>query len=199
MARTAEANQRLREAQRAKILKSASLVFARRGRAATMADVAAEAGISQGLAYRYFPNKEALFQELVEQTMRDLSVTMLHRLEQPGKPGERLFSLVSSMVESRRKRPEFYQMLEQALSDEAVSHRLHALVSKHAQTAQEQLRQLIVEGQAEGSIRTVDPDQLVRAIFVYLDGLARGFTLYGPEQFHQHFPDAEILLHMLRP
>lgn len=199
MARTAEANQRLREAQRANILKSASRVFARKSRTATMADVALEAGVSQGLAYRYFPNKEALFQELVEQTMRDLAAAMLRRLEQPGKPGERLFSLVATMVESRRERPDFFQMLDQALSDEAMSHRLHELVHRQARTVQEMLRQLIVEGQADGSVRVVDPDQLVRAILVYLDGLARGFTLYGPEQFHQHFPDAEILLHMLRP
>jgi Tetracyclin repressor-like, C-terminal domain len=72
-------------------------------------------------------------------------------------------------------------------------------VRKQARAVQEQLRQLITEGQAEGSVRAADPDQLVRAILVYLDGLARGFTLYGPEQFHQHFPDAEILLSMLRP
>ena len=69
MARTAEANQRLREAQRAKILKSASRTFARLGRGATMADVAAEAAVSQGLAYRYFASKEALFQALIEEAI----------------------------------------------------------------------------------------------------------------------------------
>lgn len=199
MARTEEANQRLREAQRANILKSASLVFARKGRAATMADVAEEAGVSQGLAYRYFPNKEALFQELVEQTMQDPAASILRWLEQPGRPEERLFALVAHLVESRRQRPAFFQMLNQALGDEAMSQRLHELVQRQAQTLQEVLRQLIVEGQAQGSVRATDPDQLVRAICVYLDGLARAFTLYGPEQFHGHFPDAEILLHMLRP
>src|SRR5262245_10565427 len=59
MPRTEEANQRVREAQRAKILDGATAAIARKGWAATMADVAAAAEVSQGLAYRYFANKEA--------------------------------------------------------------------------------------------------------------------------------------------
>jgi AcrR family transcriptional regulator len=59
MPRTEEANQRIREAQRAKILEAAWNVFARHGLTATMADVAAAAEVSYGLVYRYFVNKEA--------------------------------------------------------------------------------------------------------------------------------------------
>ncbi|MGZ3639543.1 MAG: helix-turn-helix domain-containing protein, partial [Ktedonobacterales bacterium] len=65
MPRTTEANQRIREAQRAKILQSARSVFARKGMAATITDIAAEAQISLGLAYRYFADKEAILSELV--------------------------------------------------------------------------------------------------------------------------------------
>jgi len=60
MPRTPEANQRIREAQRAKILESARSVFARKGMEATITDIAAEAQISLGLAYRYFADKEAI-------------------------------------------------------------------------------------------------------------------------------------------
>ena len=199
MPRTEAANQRIREEQREKILEAARRVFARKGRAATMADVANEANVSQGLAYRYFANKEAIFHELVEQAVQAGPAALQRRLERPGTPGERLFLWVSSMVESRRERPEFFQLFDQVLSDEAMPHGLRQLVQGYARTVQDQLRHLIVEGQAEGSVRVADPDQLVRAILVYLDGLARGYTLYGPEQFNQHFPDAEILLRMLKP
>ena len=71
MPRTPEANQRLREAQRTKILASARSVFARKGMEATITDIAAEAQISLGLAYRYFADKEAIFSELVKQTVPD--------------------------------------------------------------------------------------------------------------------------------
>jgi AcrR family transcriptional regulator len=71
MPRTPEANQRIREAQRAKILESARSVFARKGMETTITDIAAEAQISLGLAYRYFADKEAIFSELVKQTVPD--------------------------------------------------------------------------------------------------------------------------------
>jgi len=62
MPRTAEANQLLKDARREAILAAARKVFAANGVGATrVSDIAAEARISQGLVYHYFPNKEALF------------------------------------------------------------------------------------------------------------------------------------------
>lgn len=60
MSRTPEAKQRLREAQRVKILESARRVFARKGMEATIMDIAAEAQISLGLAYRYWASGDPL-------------------------------------------------------------------------------------------------------------------------------------------
>src|SRR5579884_2940650 len=153
MPRTEAANQRIREEQREKILEAARRVFARKGRAATMVDVATEAGVSQGLAYRYFASKEAIFHELLQQAMQAGPATLQRLLEEPGSPGERLFLVVSKMVESRRERPEFFQLFDQVLSDEAMPHDLRQLVRRNVRTVQEQLRQLIVEAQAEGSVR----------------------------------------------
>ncbi len=53
---------------RALILKTALDLFAQKGyEAATMRDIAQEAGVSLGLAYRYFESKEALLLVLYEQ------------------------------------------------------------------------------------------------------------------------------------
>ena len=64
MPRSEEAWQRIREEQRTHILEAAKRVFARKGPAATMDDIAAESSVSHGLAYRYFANKEAIFSAL---------------------------------------------------------------------------------------------------------------------------------------
>jgi AcrR family transcriptional regulator len=199
MARTAEANQRLREAQRARILKSASRVFARMGRATTMADVAAEAGISQGLAYRYFASKEALFQALIEQAIRTDSTGLYSFLEMDGSPGERLALLISHLVESRRERPDFYQMLHQVQNAETTPADLRALIRQRGQDFSDVMRQLIVEGQATGEIARGDPAQLVTAIAACLEGLTRFALLDDLEGFRHSWPDAEILLRMLKP
>jgi AcrR family transcriptional regulator len=197
MPRTEEAKQRIREEQRTRILEAARRVFARKGLGATVDDVAAEAAVSHGLAYRYFANKEAIFSALVVQALQAPSAGLQRFLEMPGTPGERLALLVSGFVESRQH-PESYQLLDQVLSSEATPDELREVVHRRGQELQGVLRQLIVEGQATREVAAGDPDQLVRAIFACLDGLIRWAT-YDPEHYHEHFPDANIFLRMLKP
>ena len=60
------------DARTGDILAAAVALFASRGiEKTTMADVAAEAGISTGAIYRYFPGKEALLAAGFEREMRD--------------------------------------------------------------------------------------------------------------------------------
>jgi AcrR family transcriptional regulator len=199
MPRTEEENQRIRAEQRAKILDAARKVFARKGRAATMAEVAAEAEVSQGLAYRYFTSKEALFNTLIEQMVQSGPPAVQLILEMPGTPGERLDLMISRVVESRRERPEFHQIFFQMIIDETIPNDLRELVSKQGQTFQEVMRQLIVEGQATGEVAAGDPDQLVAAVMACFLGLWSGMALHDPKEVKKHFPDARIILRMLRP
>ena len=198
MPRTEEANQRIREEQRAKILDGARKVFARKGLAATMADVAAEASVSQGLAYRYFANKEAIFQALFEQIVQTSLAAVPRFLEMPGTQRERLDFLISSAWEGRREHPEFYQLMYQVLSDEATPDNLRELIGRQGQAYQDVMRQLIVEGQATGEVAEGDPDQMVIVVLACLDGLSR-LALWDSEQLKKHFPDAGLLLRMLKP
>jgi AcrR family transcriptional regulator len=198
MPRTGAANQRLREVQREKILDAARRVFARKGLAATMADIAADAAVSHGLAYHYFTNKEALFQALVEQTLQERRAAFQRFREIPMPPGERLDFLVTRLVENRRDHPEVAQLHEQVQSSEATPPDLREQARRVGQAFADLLRQLIVEGQAEGSVIAADPDQLMTAVFAALDGLTR-LAVSNPERFRQHFPDASIILAMLKP
>ena len=197
MTRTKEASQRLQEAQREKILEAARNVFARKGIGATMDDVASEASISHGLAYRYFASKEAIIYALVEQALHAPDARFQRFLEAPGTPGERLNRLVSELIESRRH-PEFFQLLAQVLSNEAAPVGLRELVRARSHALQDMLRQLIVEGQRTGEVAAGDPDQLMRAILACIDGLIR-WANYYPEQYQDHFPAADIFLRMLKP
>jgi AcrR family transcriptional regulator len=200
MPRTLEANQRLREAQRAKILESARSVFARKGMEATITDIAAEAQISIGLAYRYFADKEAIFSELVKQTVPDDSSEFQKLVEMPGTPGERLARLISSIVGARGQREplEAHQLLNHALDAGAMPEEIRELLSKRYQTLLATMRQLIVEGQATGEVAPGDPDQLVAVMSACLDGLTR-WALRDPEQFRTYVPDAEIVLRLFQP
>lgn len=200
MPRTTEANQRIREAQRAKILESARSVFARKGMAATITDIAAEAQISLGLAYRYFADKEAIFSELVKQSVPATSAGIQQLLEMPGTPGKRLAVLISSIVTARGQREplEVYQLLNHALHAGAMPDDVRELLGRRYQTLRDTMRQLIVEGQATGEVAPGDPDQLVAVVSACLDGLTR-WAVQDPEQFRTYVPDAEIVLRLFKP
>lgn len=67
------------------ILAAAVSLFASRGiEKTTMADVAAEAGISTGAVYRYFPGKEALLTAVFERDMRESAEQFARAAEEKG-------------------------------------------------------------------------------------------------------------------
>lgn len=65
------------ETRRAQLVDAARKAFVRDGWAVTTKDIAADAGVNQGLLYHYFQSKEELFEEAIaaplEQLVRDLS------------------------------------------------------------------------------------------------------------------------------
>jgi AcrR family transcriptional regulator len=198
MPRTEEANQLIRESSRKKILDSALRVYARKGKESTMAEVAEEAGVSQGLAYRYFPSKDAIFVALLRQM--SLPPDEIHAMVRniPGTPAVRLARIVSAMVERRRKDPEFYQFFSQAMTDDSLPPDIMEKMKTMGPIVHKILRRLIVEGQATGEIAKDKPDKLVRAIMACLDGLSR-MAPFSSEQLENDMPDASIILRMLRP
>jgi AcrR family transcriptional regulator len=197
MPRTEEANQKVREAQRAKILEAARQVFARQGRAATMADIAAAAGVSQGLAYRYFASKEEISNELIRQVTQAGLANMRNLRERPGTPGERLRALFTRVSANRRERLELMQLSILAYGDESTPDDLRELLRRQSRALEEVLRELIVAGQASGEIAPGDPDQLVLVLTAYLVGLAQ-LTLRRGENLPAQ-PDPEIILRILKP
>ena len=199
MPRSALANQQIREETTKKILDAAMTVFGRRGSGATMSEVAAEAGVSQGLAYRYFPSKEAILTALVQRTSQSGGPLSERVKRMRGTPAEKLTAVLTSMIELRRSRPGFYQFLHRALSDEKLPDELRETVGRQGRVSQEILKGLIVEGQATGELPQDDPDQLLEAIMASLTGLTARMAMLDPSQVDKRLPDAKIFLRMLRP
>ena len=68
--------------RRSQILDAALVCFAKRGfHQASMHDISAEAGISVGLIYRYFENKEAVISAMADRHKKEIS-EMLERARQ---------------------------------------------------------------------------------------------------------------------
>jgi AcrR family transcriptional regulator len=194
MPRTSETNHRIRSEQRDRIIEAARRVFARKGLVATIDDVALEAGVSHGLAYRYFTNKSALFAELVSADLQAPTGWQDQFVEAPEGPMLKISQLVTGLVESRRANPQQHLLLARVLMDEDAPATLKEQVAQRGKKMRAILRAMIVDGQANGEVAQGDPDQLVRAIFASLEGLSA-----GPMAEAVDFPAAEIFLRMLKP
>ena len=78
-------------AKRAQILAGAGRVISRMGYdAASVSDIAREAGVSKGTIYVYFSGKEDLFEELMEETRERLFTELEAELDRPGDLADRL-------------------------------------------------------------------------------------------------------------
>jgi AcrR family transcriptional regulator len=198
MPRTPQANQQIREDTSEKILQAASRVFARKGMAAKMDEIAAEAGVSKGLAYHYFPSKEAIFIALVKQMIPPVDELRAKLEKMPGTPRDRLSRIVSTMVERRRKEPEFYILLDHAVANDSLPSDLMESLKSQGLLMHDILRRLIIEGQARGEFAKDNPNKLTRAVLACLDGLSRMVSLPS-EQTEDEMPDAGMILRMLSP
>ena len=199
MPRSAEANRELRSARRARLLDAAHRVFARRGVSGTMAEIAKEAGVSQGLAYRYFPSKEALLRGLVGKLTEQGGGQAARLRAIAGTPGERLRAIVIGILTRHREQAEFFQLFYEFLADPRLPKAQAALVSRSGLRLEAALREIIVAGQATGEVAGGDPDQLVEALMSLLEGHLRRASRMTPTEVRRRFPSPEIVLRLLFP
>ena len=153
-----------------------------------MADVAAEAGVSQGLAYRYFPSKEEIFFTLARRALQPADELRVRAKEMRGTAGERLGRIITMMIERRRDSPEFYQFMYHVMMYEKLPKDLREAMNHHGAVAREIMRELIVEGQSAGEIARDDPDQLLGAVMACLEGLWSKIAFQRPDEVGRTSP-----------
>ncbi|HEV2581930.1 MAG TPA: TetR/AcrR family transcriptional regulator [Ktedonobacteraceae bacterium] len=195
--RTEETNARIREEQKERILEAAKQIFAHKGFTDTkMADIAAEAKVSYGLAYHYFANKEAIFTNLLHQALLGIIELMQRARMQPGTPWDRLRWLTEQIMQGAQEEPEFEMLVLQALTNSAVPEEIRAKVLRESRLSHAALQQLIEEGQAAGQVVAGDPDLLTTTFEWCIQGMVFGISYnnYAPT----HLPDVEMALRMLK-
>jgi len=214
MPRTDEENQKIREAQREKILKAARNAFLRKGQSTTMADIAMEAGISQGLAYRYFKNKDDICLEVMRQMVSGDLFTINKVRASGGTPVQRMEMVISGLL----KRVEKFEITIQAAFENDAPQRhldffhitFHHMMTGNAeereiaQILERQfialralIRELIEEGQKAGEFIEENPDKLTVMVFTSIKGLT-SLAIRRPDQFEAYYPYTELILRMLK-
>lgn len=94
------------QSRRDEILASATRVFARKGCAqATMQDVAADAGLSVGAIYRYYPSKDDLVQAVFERISESTRALFARATERADTPADMLRSAGWAIEQRFREAP----------------------------------------------------------------------------------------------
>ena len=195
MPRTEQAFEQIRNESRQHILDEAAKVFAAKGVANTkISDLAEAAGVSQGLLYRYFTDKDDVFVALLERAVNGVNDIAQSCNEHTGTPLEKLQRLTEQILQGMSEGPVYLQLISQAM---ALSGRAHETIWK-METVVTILRELIIEGQTVGEIAKRDPDQLVILYLGCLYGLAAGKGFSIP-WLDEHFPIADAVLQILKP
>ncbi|WNG39228.1 TetR/AcrR family transcriptional regulator [Archangium violaceum] len=198
MPRTAEQNQRLKEERRRALLKAAREVFARRGLAATkMTDLAAAAGISYGLVYHYFPDKESVFAALVEEAVRGGIELLASARRRPGTPWEQLHYVCTRLLEGIREEPSIPLILVQAHASESVPAVVEQALDRYSTQFNRHLEELIASGQKAGQIVNVPATELARTFLATVQGLA--LTQIFPQLRKTPFPSTDTILRLFKP
>ena len=154
------------------IIEAAITVFAKHGFAkARMEDVAEEAGLSKALLYRYFKNKDALIEAIMEEMLNRELEDILALLENNDPVPDRLLELNQIFVRDWQKLKSFLPLL---LEFYANAHR-HAAVSEAFKQSYAEIRALLAklfrEGVERGELRLDDPEEAAITLLAIYEGL----------------------------
>src|SRR5579883_63130 len=198
MPRTEEANQRIREERKEQVIWAAAQVFARKGLSdSRIVDIAAAAGISHGLAYRYFPGgKEEVFAEVVKRAMDGATRLAQAALEQSGTPFQKLRWITEEILLGHRRKPEYSLVVLHALTNEAVAAEVREMALHQSNVMMDVVCRLIREGQSTGEVVSADPEQLALLYLSCIQGLSVAANFPGDYTSSQ--PNADLLLRMLK-
>jgi AcrR family transcriptional regulator len=157
--------------RRTQILDAALVCFAKRGfHQASMHDISAEAGISVGLIYRYFENKDAVISAMADRHKKEIH-EVLERAQQAPTLLESLEILFTAHC--CEDAPQLVSAFVVDLYAEA-SRNAHVadLVRDVLQTAMDGVTDLIARSpEAEGTVHGLKPHELAELIFAVSRGM----------------------------
>ena len=107
-----------RAARRQELLDAADRIVSRDGPAASMASIAAEAGITKPVLYRHFGDKGGLYAALADRYTERLLDDLRTALQAPGSRRERVERTIDAYLAAIEREPQVYRFLVH--SDEAA-------------------------------------------------------------------------------
>ncbi|ACT01510.1 TetR/AcrR family transcriptional regulator [Paenibacillus sp. JDR-2] len=176
------------------IKKAALKIFAEKGLAGTkMSMIAEEAGISQGLSYRYFESKDEIFALLVEEAIEESRKAILNIGSLPGSPLEQLKAFTLQLLDENHK--QYFLLVQQALTSEGVPSRAKEAIERYSpKDTIEQIIPIFVRGQQEGQFAE---DDAYKRLILFLS-VVNGLMLQDAKAMGMNWTqEVDLLLNIL--
>jgi AcrR family transcriptional regulator len=165
---------------RDRVLEAAARVFARHGYAAgTTNRIAAEAGMSIGSLYQYFPNKDAILVELVRRHLAEGTAAIVERVAGagglPDRLEDRIGLFVDAMLANHVGDPRLHQVLfEEAPRPRPLLDELHATEEWAVALAEQVLR-------SDPRVRVADVAMAARLVVTAIESLVHRYVSSQPD------------------
>ena len=180
MARLADPD--LAQRRRRQIVDAAMACFRRRGfHQTSMQEICAEAGISAGALYRYFPSKADIIFAISEEELRT-GDELLDAIAGGGDITENLVRIAGDVLEKcAQDQPLTAEVIAEMTRDPAIAARFAARL----EGKQKRLAAAIAAGQRRGAIaRQVDSEDAARLVMLMIDGLILRAAALGGRDLH---------------
>ena len=183
MGRNPEQNKILRDVQQAKILAVSLDLFVNRGFAATrIADIAAEAGVSAGLLYHYFPSKDDVLVALLQSSLPRMEAAA-QELEALALPvAEKIHLALQRLIQGIQEHSEtgkFHLLIAQVSASDVLPEAARAIIDRHANGPYRVMERLLAKGQEEGSVRDGEPREMAMIFWALVKGLSIHHAVHG--------------------
>ncbi|NLT14533.1 MAG: TetR/AcrR family transcriptional regulator [Clostridiales bacterium] len=197
MARTAAQNKRIRDAKRELILTTALNQFSLKGYYSTrIQDIAEAADISQGLMYYYYPSKEAIYIDLVTDSVEKINETARYVREMSKTFGEKIMyalRILFKTIETSYRFRQTCRMIAQATYQADISDEAQVQLDKKRDISYRIMAEIFRKGQIEGSVVDGDPMELSILFWTSVNGLA---IYYATRDIASKLPDYRLVAPM---
>jgi len=154
--------------------------------------IASEAGISEGLIYKYYRSKDELFTEIVADLLGEADNEFAQIRHSPLAPFELIRTLTQTMLDENNKNA--FRLILQARKTDQVPESVRQLLARYSEDALiDRLVPVFEKGQQMGQFAEGDPRRLLSWYFTVVNSLIlqdQGTETYG-------LPQPDMLMRML--
>lgn len=147
---------KLTEDQQAAIIEKATCEFAEKGyKGAKLSSIAKSAGVSVGVIYKYYKDKEELFQACVSKSITYLDEVLTNAGQEGSDLPEMIHSLISQTQVACREHPEYFRMYHQITTEDDPEHAKYMAAIIEAPSAKAYkavLKKAHEEGRIDGAL-----------------------------------------------